>query len=148
MASEGRLARLLGLRPGEGRPVGLAVAVSFFASAGLMIGQSGIEALFFARYGVSKLPVMYLVLGGTMFALTFAFGALLGRLGRGPACLLVPIVLAGAAAAGRIALAADIAWITQALWLLQGPHSSWWVWPCGGSPASSPTPARPSDSSR
>ena len=120
MAREGRLARLLGLRPGEGTPVGLAVAVSFFASAGLMIAQSGIEALFFARYGVSKLPVMYLALGGTMFVLTLAFGALLGRLGRGPACLLVPIVLAGAAAAGRIALAADIAWITQALWLLQG----------------------------
>ena len=120
MAREGRLAKLLGLRPGEARPVGLAVAVSFFASAGLMIGQSGIEALFFARFGVSKLPVMYLVLGGTMFALTFAFGALLGRLGRGPACLLVPGVLAGAAAAGRIAFEADIAWITQALWLLQG----------------------------
>ena len=55
-----------------------------------------------------------------MFVLTLAFGALLGRLGRGRACLLVPIVLAGAAALGRIALAADIAWITQALWLLQG----------------------------
>ncbi|HVF06985.1 MAG TPA: Npt1/Npt2 family nucleotide transporter [Actinomycetota bacterium] len=120
MAGEGRLASLIALRPGEGRPIGLAVAVSFFASAGLMIGQSGIEALFFARYGVSKLPVMYLVLGGTMLVLTVGFGALLGRLGRGRACLLIPIVLAAAAAAGRIALAGDIAWITQALWLLQG----------------------------
>jgi HEAT repeat protein len=120
MAAEGRTARLLGLRSGEGRPVGLAMAASFFASAGLMIGQSGIEALFFARYGVSKLPVMYLVLGGTMFVLTIGFGALLGRLGRGRACLSIPVVLALAAAAGRIALAADIAWITQALWLLQG----------------------------
>ena len=111
---------LFGLRPGEGRPVGLAVAASFFASAGLMIGGSGIEALFFARYGVSKLPVMYLALGVTMFLLTLGFGALLGRVGRGRACLLVPIALARSRAAGRIALAADIAWITQALWLLQG----------------------------
>ena len=116
----GTVTKLIGLRPGEGRPIGLAVAVSFFASGGLMIGQSGIEALFFARHGVSKLPVMYLVLGGTMLVLTFGFGALLGRLGRGRACLLIPIVLAVAAAAGRIALAIDVAWITQALWLLQG----------------------------
>ncbi len=116
----GTVTKFIGLRPGEGRPIGLAVAVSFFASAGLMIGQSGIEALFFARYGVSKLPVMYVALGGTMFVLTIGFGALLGRLGRGRACLLIPIVLAAAAAAGRIALAGDVAWITQALWLLQG----------------------------
>ncbi len=120
MAGEGRIARLLGLRAGEGRPVGLAMTASFFASAGLMIGQSGIEALFFARYGVSKLPAMYLVLGVTMFVLTIAFSAALGRLGRGRACLSVPVVLALAAAAGRIALGANVVWITQALWLLQG----------------------------
>jgi HEAT repeat protein len=120
MAGEGRAGRLLGLRPGEGSTVGVAMAASFVASAGLMIGQSAIEALFFARYGVSKLPLMYLVLGGTMFALTVAFGALLGRLGRGRACLSIPIALALAAAAGRMALAANVGWITQALWLLQG----------------------------
>jgi HEAT repeat protein len=114
------ITRVIGLRPGEGGPVGLTVSASFFASAGLMIGGSGIEALFFARYGVSKLPVMYLVLGGTMFVLTVGFGALLGRVGRGKACLAVPAVLAVIAAIGRIALAADIGWITQALWLLQG----------------------------
>ena len=120
MAGEGRVARLLGLRPGEGRPVSLAVTASFFASAGLMIGQSGIEALFFARYGVSKLPAMYLVLGVTMFVLTIAFGVVLGRFGRGRACLSIPVVLALAAAVGRIALGANVGWITQALWLLQG----------------------------
>ena len=120
MAREGRRLGSSTLRPGEGRAVGLAVAASFFASAGLMIGESGIEALFFARYGVSKLPAMYLVLGVTMFVVTVAFGALLGRFGRGRACLLIPIVLALAAVGRRVALAADIAWITQALWLLQG----------------------------
>ena len=115
-----RIARVFGLRPGEGRSVGLAVTTSFFASAGLMIGGSGIEALFFARYGVSKLPVMYLVLGVTMFLLTVGFGALIGRVGRGRACLLIPTALAVIAAVGRVALAADVGWITQALWLLQG----------------------------
>ena len=118
--NSGRLTRLLGLRPGEAGPVGLAVATSFVVSAGLMIGQSGIEALFFARYGVEKLPVMYLVLGGTMFLTTIGFGVLLTRLGRGRACLVVPVAIAALAAAGRVGLAADLAWITQALWLLQG----------------------------
>jgi hypothetical protein len=116
----GRLTRLLGLRPGEVRPAGLAIAMSFVVSAGLMIGQSAIEALFFARYGVEKLPVMYLVLGATMFLTTIGFGVLLSSLGRGRACLVVPIAIAALAAAGRIGLAADLAWITQALWLLQG----------------------------
>jgi len=118
--NSGRLTRLLGLRPGEAGPVGLAVATSFVVSAGLMIGQSGIEALFFARYGVAKLPVMYLVLGGTMFLTTIGFGVLLTRLGRGRACLVVPVAIAALAAAGRVGLAIDFAWITQALWLLQG----------------------------
>ena len=56
MAVTASALRLFRLKPGEGLPVGLAVCASFFASAGLMIGQSGIEALFFARHGVSKLP--------------------------------------------------------------------------------------------
>jgi HEAT repeat protein len=112
--------RLLGLKPGEGRPVGLAIATSFFASAGLTIGQSGIEALFFARYGVEKLPVLYLILGGTMFLVMLGFGALLGHVGRGRACIMIPLALAVVALAGRIGLAGDIPWLTPVLWLVQG----------------------------
>ena len=111
---------MLGLRPGEGRPVGLAVGASFFAAAGLMIGQSGIEALFFSRYGVEKLPVMYLLLGTTMFVASIGVVALLGRVGRARACLLIPLAIAVIASAGRIGLAADVSWIYPALWLLQG----------------------------
>ena len=115
-----RAQRSLALRPGEGAPVALIVAISFFVAAGLMIGQSGIEALFFDRYGVDRLPVMYLVLGGTMFLATLGFGWLVVRLGRGRACIVIPISIAAFALAGRAAIAAGVAWITQALWLLQG----------------------------
>jgi hypothetical protein len=115
-----RLQRLVTLKPGEGRPVALIVSVSFFVSAGLMIGQSAIEALFFDRYGVGKLPVMYLVLGATMFLATLGYGVLLARLGRGRACIVVPLSMAALAVAGRIGLALDLAWITPVLWLLQG----------------------------
>ena len=98
--------------------VALIVAISFFVAAGLMIGQSGIEALFFDRYGGRwSLPVMYLVLGGTMFLATLGFGWLVVRLGRGRACI-------GRSRSRRSrsrgrCIAADVAWITQALWLLQ-----------------------------
>ncbi|MGH2539318.1 MAG: Npt1/Npt2 family nucleotide transporter, partial [Actinomycetota bacterium] len=132
---DARMARLVGLRPGEGLPVGLAVSASFFASAGLMIGQSGIEALFFARYGVQKLPVMYLVLGGTMFLVSLGLGFLLARFGRGAACILIPLVLAVAAAAGRFALAGELSWTEPALWLLQGVGYfviGWSVWGLAG----------------
>ena len=112
--------RLLGLRPGEERPVAFIVATSFLMSAGLMIGQSAIEALFFARFGVEKLPVMYLILGGTMFVLTLGFGALLARTGAARACIAIPLAVAVLAVAGRAGLAADLDWIPQALWLLQG----------------------------
>ena len=115
-----RLQRLVTLKPGEGRPVALIVSVSFFVSTGLMIGQSAIEALFFDRYGVGKLPVMYLVLGATMFLATLGYGMLLARLGRGRACIVVPLSMAALAVAGRIGLALDLAWITPVLWLLQG----------------------------
>jgi Cyclic nucleotide-binding domain/HEAT repeats/TLC ATP/ADP transporter len=130
-----RVTRLLGLRPGEGLPVGVATAASFAASAGLMIGQSGIEALFFARYGVQKLPVMYLVLGGTMFLVSLGLGVLLARFGRGGACILIPLVLAVIASAGRLALAGELAWIEPALWLLQGVAYfvvGWSVWGLAG----------------
>ena len=132
-----RIARVFGLRPGEGRSVGLAVTTSFFASAGLMIGGSGIEALFFARYGVSKLPVMYLVLGATMFLLTVGFGALLGRVGRGRACLLIPIALAVIAAVGQgRAGGRRRRGSRRHCGCCREPRSSWWRCRSGGWPAS------------
>ena len=54
---------MLRLHPGEGSTVGLAVGIAFLADAGIMIAQSSIDALFFARYGADKLPVLYLVVG-------------------------------------------------------------------------------------
>ncbi len=131
----GRLGRVLNVRPGEARVVGLAVAVSFLSFVGLMIGGSGIEALFFARYGVSRLPVMYLVLGTTMFLVSLGVGVLVGRTSRGRACLLVPLGIAVAAAVGRIALGANVSWMPQALWILQAMAQflvGWSVWGLAG----------------
>lgn len=115
-----RIRRLIALRPGEGRPVGLLVSLAFVVAGGLMVGQSSIEALFFARYGVDRLPVMYLVLGVVMFGVTSGFGPVVARVGPARASIAIPAVMAVLVVAGRGALAADVSWITQGLWLLQG----------------------------
>ena len=85
-----------------------------------MIGQSAIEALFFAEHGVDQLPVLYLLLGASMVLITVGFGAFLARTDRRRASIAIPIAVAALALAGRAGLAADLGWVTQALWLLQG----------------------------
>jgi HEAT repeat protein len=114
------MTRLLGLRPGEDLTVGLALSTAFASSAGLMIAQNGIDALFFDRYGVGKLPVMYLFLGGLMFAISLGIGVLLARLGRGRAFLLIPGAIGLLALAGRGGLLTGAGWVYPALWLLGG----------------------------
>jgi HEAT repeat protein len=114
------MTRVLALRPGEGRTVGLAISTAFLSSAGLMIAQSGIDALFFARYGIAKLPVMLLLLGGLMFLASLGIGALLGRFGRGPALMLIPVGIGVLAMLARIGLASRAAWIYALLWLVRG----------------------------
>ena len=113
------LRRVLRLHPGEGKTVALAVAVAFLADAAIMIAQSSIDALFFARYGAEKLPVLYLVVGVTMFATTVGVARLLGRVGRERAFLVIPGAISVTALAGRASLEADAAWVYGVLWVVQ-----------------------------
>jgi HEAT repeat protein len=112
--------RVLGLGPDERRTVGLAAATAGMASAGLTIAASSIDALVFDRYGVDKLPVLYLLLGGTMFLASLGVSTLLGRLGRGRAFLAIPSSIAIVAGVARAVLASDADWIYPVLWLLRG----------------------------
>ena len=96
-----RFGQMLKVGPDEGRMAGLGVALMLFPAAGAAIGQSGIDALFFARSGVDKLPVMLLLSGGLTFAISIALSALLGRTTEKHLLLLGPsglAVFAGAAA--------------------------------------------------
>ena len=112
--------RVLGLRPDERRTVGLAASTAALSAAGLTIAASSIDALLFARGGVDQLPVLYLLLGVTMFFATLGVSALLGRLGRGRVFLLIPASIALVAGASRAVLATGADWIYPALWLLRG----------------------------
>ena len=112
--------RVLGLRPDERATVGLASAVAGIGAAGLTIAASSVDALLFSHGGVDDLPWLYVLLGLTMFAASIGVAALLGRLGRGRAFLLVPAAIALVAGVARVALAADVGWIYPTLWLVRG----------------------------
>ncbi len=118
MVSERALAALR-LHRGEGRTVAILVAIAFLADAGIMIAQSAIDALFFARYGVGKLPLMYALVGVAMFATTFGLATLLTRAGRARAFLLILAVVLAAALGSRVALEAGASWVYAVLWLVR-----------------------------
>jgi HEAT repeat protein len=116
--SERALATLR-LHRGEGRTVGLLVGIAFLAEAGVMIAQSAIDALFFARFGVGKLPLMYALVGLAMFATTLGLATLLTRAGRARAFLLIPASIIVVALGSRVALEAGASWVYAALWLVR-----------------------------
>src|SRR5215203_5572592 len=114
-----RLQAVLRVHPGEGSTLALAVAVAFLADAAIMIAQSSIDALFFARYGVENLPKLYLIVGVAMFLTTAAVGVLLARVGRERVFVVIPASISVAALVGRAALEAEATWVYGALWILQ-----------------------------
>ena len=118
MLSERALATLR-LHRGEGRTVGLLIGIAFLAEAGVMIAQSAIDALFFARFGVGKLPLMYALVGLAMFATTLGLATLLTRAGRARAFLLIPASIIVVALGSRVALEAGASWVYAALWLVR-----------------------------
>ena len=66
-----RLASILSLKPGEGRMSSLMIGIMLASAFGAALGGTGIEALFFARFGVEYLPYMYLGLGITSMITSF-----------------------------------------------------------------------------
>ena len=89
-----RLAEVLKIRPGEERMATFVIGLMLFASAGYTFGNTGVEALFFARYGVEFLPYMYMALGVLSFIITMGVTALLGRVRHETLYVVLPMVVA------------------------------------------------------
>ena len=109
--------RTLKIRPDETRLVLSMSALSFVGMAGLAIGQSGANALFFDRIGTDALPIMYLAQGATAFVFMTGLAALLGRVDRRRAYLAIPAGLGAVVLVERLALLTDGRWIFPVLWL-------------------------------
>ena len=98
----------------------LGIGAIMSAAVGATFGQSGADALFFARAGVDRLPVMLLISGGLMFGASFVLTVLLGRVAPSRLFVALPLVVAGVVLLERIVVATDVSWIYPVLWLTVG----------------------------
>ena len=72
-----RLTQALSIKAGESWMASLMIGIMLFTSMGAALGGTGIEALFFARFGVEYLPYMFVGLGITSMILSFGFSVAL-----------------------------------------------------------------------
>jgi HEAT repeat protein len=114
-----QLAKLLKIKPGEGLMASLLIGLMIFATAGITIGSTGVDALFFARFGAQNLPYMYVALGVTNFIGMLIVTALLGRIKHHRLFILIPFVFAIILIAERVVLGLNLPWFMPIVWLLK-----------------------------
>jgi HEAT repeat protein len=112
-----RLAQLLSIKSGESRMAFLVIGVMLVTAMGAALGGTGIEALFFARYGVEYLPYMFVGLGITSMILSFGVTALLSRIPRQVLYITIPLLVAIILIVARFALSTGLSWLYPVLWL-------------------------------
>ena len=95
----------------------LVVGVMLFTSAGFTLGNTGVEALFFSRFGVQFLPYMYMALGILSFFVTLGITALLGRVRHETVYMVLPIVMAAVLVGGWALLFTNLSALYPTLWL-------------------------------
>jgi HEAT repeat protein len=112
-----RLTQALSIRPGESRMASLMIGIMLFTAMGAALGGTGIEALFFARFGVEYLPYMFVGLGITSMIMSFGFSAALGSIPRRVLYISIPLLIAFILILARLALFSGLGWLYPALWL-------------------------------
>ncbi|MEP7135835.1 MAG: MFS transporter [Chloroflexota bacterium] len=112
-----KLASLLSIKPGEGRMSALVIGIMLVTALGAALGGTGIEALFFARFGVDYLPYMYIGLGITSMLTSFITTVALERIPKAVLYTAVPILIALVLLGARFALLTKLNWLYPALWL-------------------------------
>lgn len=112
-----RLSQLLSIKSGEGHMASLMIGIMLFTAFGAALGGTGIEALFFARFGVDYLPYMYIGLGITSMLTSFVITAALGRIPKQILYTAIPILIAVLLIGARFALLTKLNWLYPVLWL-------------------------------
>lgn len=112
-----RLASLLSIKPNEGRMSSLMIGIMLSTAFGAALGGTGIEALFFSRYGVDYLPYMYIGLGITSMITSFIVTAALGQIPKRIVYMAIPILIALILVGARLALLTQAKWLYPSLWL-------------------------------
>jgi HEAT repeat protein len=112
-----RLIQTLSIKSGESSMASLMIGIMLFTSIGAALGGTGIEALFFARFGVEYLPYMFVGLGITSMIMSFGFSAALGSIPHRVLYISIPLFIAVILIAARLALFTRLSWLYPALWL-------------------------------
>ena len=112
-----RLAQALSIRSGENRIASLMIGIMLFTAMGAALGGTGIEALFFARFGVAYLPYMYVGLAITSMIMSFGLSAALGSIPRRILYISIPLFIAAILILARLALFSKLSWLYPTLWL-------------------------------
>ena len=95
----------------------LIIGIMLSCAIGAALGGTGIEALFFARFGVDYLPYMYIGLGITSMITSFIITAALGRIPKRIVYTTIPVLIALILVGARFALLTKASWLYPSLWL-------------------------------
>lgn len=112
-----RIARLLRVRPGEGRVASRVLAMMLVVWFGFALGANAVEGLLFARVGTSVLPYLFVAIGVITSAVMLGMNALLARPRPQRLLLLTLPAMAFAVLAMRGLLTIHQRWIYSAMWL-------------------------------
>ncbi len=112
-----KIASLLRIRRDETRLVLLVGLLFLCMNAGQGLGDNAASALFFLRYGVDRLPYMYVLLGATTIVLTLAYSAGLGRFPRSRYFQALVLGTLGLLLVERLVLLRPFPLLYPAIWL-------------------------------
>jgi Cyclic nucleotide-binding domain/HEAT repeats len=111
------VSRALRIHEAEGRTTALVVALMFVSMGGIALAESGIDAMFFARFGTDALPLMYLAQAGATLVAMFALTAVLDRVRHGLVYVASPALLAIVVLVERAVVQTDVSWIYPVMWI-------------------------------
>ena len=75
-----RISNLLLIKNGEQQQVSYFIILFFFVGAGMALGRGASEALFFKRYGIEYLPLMYIITSVLLCSISLIYAAFVDRL--------------------------------------------------------------------
>ncbi len=115
--SAARLKSVFQIRQGELGLVALLTSLLLAANAGGAVGSPGIEALFYARFGVQFLPVMYIILGLVSPIISIIMTGVLARIPGYRLYVVLPLMMALLLLGSRLILILNLNWFYAVLWL-------------------------------
>src|SRR5918996_1088545 len=111
------LARAFNIRPGESMLVARVALLFALAEAARAAGEIGVDTLVSLRLGPQEYPTLFVVLGVVSLVVSLGYGAVLGRLPRGPLFVGLLLGIAGLLVVGWIALTLADESTLPALWV-------------------------------